>query len=227
MAVKITSVKCPECGAALQIENGREQIFCSYCGAKILITNENEYIIRHVDDAGVKKAETERIVEMKKLEIIEKNRIDNEKKKKTKIRMMIIASILLGIISIVFFTISSMDEKYSNFFFIALSIFYAIPCIWLGNNTKEDELDFGDKIKIPSSLIDYSKKNYIAVESILKSVGFTNIKSIPLNDLAFGVIKKPDMVESITINGRNPSFSKRKYSSESEIIISYHSYRNS
>ena len=55
MAVKLTSVKCPECGAALQIENGREQIFCSYCGAKILITNENEYIIRHVDDAGVKK----------------------------------------------------------------------------------------------------------------------------------------------------------------------------
>ena len=40
MAVKFTSVKCPECGANLPIEEGRERIFCSYCGTQIIMTNE-------------------------------------------------------------------------------------------------------------------------------------------------------------------------------------------
>ena len=53
MAIKFTSVKCPECGATLPIEEGREQIFCSYCGSKIIMTNENEYIYRKVDEAEI------------------------------------------------------------------------------------------------------------------------------------------------------------------------------
>ena len=124
MAVKITSVKCPECGAALQIENGREQIFCSYCGAKILITNENEYIIRHVDDAGVKKAETERIIEMKKLEIIEKNRVANEKKKKTKIKIMAI----LAILAMIFISIGGTDKDNEAYETISGFLIYIKKC---------------------------------------------------------------------------------------------------
>jgi len=223
MAIKFTSVKCPECGAKTHIEEGRNQAFCSYCGTKILITNENEYIIRHVDDAGVKKAETDRIIEMKKLEIIEKNRLAKEKIKKIKI----IASIILGIISIIFSIIASMDKKNDSFYSIALFSLVAIPWIWLINKDNEDEIDFGDKVKIPNSLIYYSKKNYIAVESILKSVGFTNIKTVPLNDLTLGIMKRPDMVEYITINGKMPKFAFKKYHTNASIVISYHSYRKS
>ena len=54
MAVKFTSVKCPDCGAVLPIEEGRNQVFCSYCGSKIIITNENEHIYRHIDEAEIK-----------------------------------------------------------------------------------------------------------------------------------------------------------------------------
>ena len=72
MAIKFTSVKCPECGAALPIEEGRKQMFCSYCGSKIIMTNENEYIHRFVDEAEVKRAETERIIQLKKMEAVEK-----------------------------------------------------------------------------------------------------------------------------------------------------------
>ena len=42
MAVKFTSVKCPDCGAVLPIEEGRNQVFCSYCGSKIIMTNEED-----------------------------------------------------------------------------------------------------------------------------------------------------------------------------------------
>ena len=174
MAIKFTSVKCPECGAKTHIEEGRNQAFCSYCGTKILITNENEYIIRHV-----------------------------------------------------FSIIASMDKKNDSFYSIALFSLVAIPWIWLINKDNEDEIDFGDKVKIPNSLIYYSKKNYIAVESILKSVGFTNIKTVPLNDLTLGIMKRPDMVEYITINGKMPKFAFKKYHTNASIVISYHSYRKS
>ena len=69
MAYKLISVKCPDCGQTLSIEENRTQAFCSYCGARILISNENEYIVRQVDEAGIKKAETERIVRLRELEI--------------------------------------------------------------------------------------------------------------------------------------------------------------
>lgn len=53
MGYKLISVKCPDCGQTLSIEENRSQAFCSYCGSKILISNENEYIFRQVDEAGI------------------------------------------------------------------------------------------------------------------------------------------------------------------------------
>ena len=53
MSVQFVSVKCPECGALLNIEEGRSQAFCSYCGTKILVHNDNEKIYRHIDEAGI------------------------------------------------------------------------------------------------------------------------------------------------------------------------------
>lgn len=38
------TIKCPECGAMLNIEEGRRQCFCSYCGTKIMIPDSSEQI---------------------------------------------------------------------------------------------------------------------------------------------------------------------------------------
>ena len=51
LAYKLISVKCPDCGQTLSIEENRTQAFCTYCGAKVLISNENEYVFRKVDEA--------------------------------------------------------------------------------------------------------------------------------------------------------------------------------
>ena len=72
MAVKFTSVKCPECGANLPIEEGRERVFCSYCGTPVVITNENEKIIRHIDEAKIKRAETDRVIKYGQFELEKK-----------------------------------------------------------------------------------------------------------------------------------------------------------
>ena len=73
MSIKLVSVKCPECGANLPIEEGRKQIFCSYCGASVIVTDENEHVYRHIDEAGIKNAETERLVRMRELDLAERS----------------------------------------------------------------------------------------------------------------------------------------------------------
>lgn len=80
MAIKLISIRCPECGASLDIEEGRKQVFCSYCGAKILVQNENEYVLRYVDDAELKQTEADLMVKMKQLDISEKKRLAEEKR---------------------------------------------------------------------------------------------------------------------------------------------------
>ncbi|MBT9772065.1 hypothetical protein [Coprococcus catus] len=70
-----------------------------------------------------------------------------------------------------------------------------MACMWLLGDDQDDDSDFGDKIKVPKAVFDYEDKNYAAMETLFKSAGFTNVKSVPLNDLAVGLLKKPGMVE--------------------------------
>ena len=46
-----------------------------------VINNDNEYVYRHIDEAGIKQAETDRMVRMKQMEMAEKNRESAEKTK--------------------------------------------------------------------------------------------------------------------------------------------------
>ena len=38
--MKIISLRCPQCGADLNVESSRQFIFCEYCGQKIYIDDE-------------------------------------------------------------------------------------------------------------------------------------------------------------------------------------------
>ena len=105
MAVKFVAVKCPSCGADLPMEEGRTEMFCAYCGAKIIMTNENEHIYHNIDEAAIKKAETERIVQLKKLEIMEKRRAAREKRHKFKMALSLILGVI-GLLSVVVASVS-------------------------------------------------------------------------------------------------------------------------
>lgn len=100
MAVNIISVKCPECGASLDIEANRHHAFCIYCGAKLIINNENEYVFRHIDEAGIKQVEADRIIQLKQMEIAEKKRVSEEKTKFLKIKISLILA-AVGLVMIV------------------------------------------------------------------------------------------------------------------------------
>ena len=218
MAITLNTIKCPECGASLSFEEGREKMFCSYCGTQILLTNENEHIYRHIDEAGVKKAETERMIELKKMEMAEKERQSKERSKMLKIRI----SIALGIVMVASFALGAVQIM-----FVALGMVCAAALVYIWLRTlsgDEDDNNYDGKIKLPSSVLEYNTKSFSAIETILRSAGFTNISCVPLGDLRTGIIHKPDMVESITINGRTVTSRGKRFSPDVNVVISYHSF---
>ena len=65
MAYQIQAVTCPSCYANLPHEVIEQRLkFCPYCGTSLLISDENEQTIRYIDEAELKRAETEHIVQM-------------------------------------------------------------------------------------------------------------------------------------------------------------------
>lgn len=226
MAIKFNSVKCPDCGATLPIEEGRNQMFCSYCGSSIIATNENEYIYRNIDEAKVKqaeaeikKSEAERAIKLKKLEIIEKKRESVARVKKIKI----VVSIILGMVGIISFLV--------GLEMVGMVSLVIIMYMWLfsmASDKNDDDLDLEDKVKVPSLIndLDDDNINYKELEYAFKSAGFVNIKSIPLNDLTFGILKKPGIVESVKINGKEITSDDdgKKFAHTADIVISYHSF---
>ena len=218
MSITVNSVKCPKCGASLPIEEGRTQVFCSFCGAKMLVTNENEYIYRHIDEAGIKQAETDQIVQLKRLELAEKKRATKEKTTKLKI----IISLALAAIGILLMVIGANSD--SELQLIGYFPLMGAAYIWLlSKNAEDDDDDYDGKVKVPSGISEYEKKSYIAIEAMFKGAGFTNIQCIPLNDLTFGLIKKPNMVESIKINGKEITSGGKKFAPDATVVIVYHS----
>ena len=56
--MKLINLKCSNCGADLQVDSERKQIFCTYCGTKLLVDDETIHITnRFVDEARLKEAE--------------------------------------------------------------------------------------------------------------------------------------------------------------------------
>lgn len=222
MSIRLNSLKCPECAATISIEEGRTQCFCSYCGAKIAITNENEFVYRNVDEADIKRAETDRIVKLRQIKFFEKIT-------KTKIIISIITGIL-GLLLTVIGWIGGGASGDNNSPLYALAIIgfilLCIPSYLLCGSESDSDIktDFDGKIKVPSGISNYEKKNFAAVQAILLSAGFKNVQCIPLNDLAMGLLKKPGTVESITINGETIISSGGRFLPDASIIISYHSF---
>ena len=226
MAIKFIAVKCPSCGANLPMEEGRTEMYCSCCGAKIIMTNENEHIYRHVDEAAIKQAETEQIVQMKRLEIIEKKRAAKEKRRKFKV----ILSIILGAIGLLGLAIGGISgNEDSAGYMVGMVSLLILMYMWFGdmvNHDKEDDdtdIYVGEKIRIPKNISDYTEQNYASIEAIFQKAGFTNIRSVALNDLKLGLLKKPGNVESITVNGKAITSGGKKVPSDSTVVISYHS----
>ena len=228
MAYKLISVKCPDCGQTLSIEENRTQAFCTYCGAKVLISNENEYVFRQVDEADIKKAETERIIRLREMELAEKN---SSLRKVLTIIWLILSLILITIAVILMLSPGndSMPGWAGGFLFL----FYAsAPIIggggylvfkWLPEKETEKIIEKQGGIRFPGELAPFSDKKYFPVEDTLRSAGFTNVTCVNLHDLnMFTALVSSDKIDKITINGKAITSGGKVYMPDVPIVITYH-----
>ena len=228
MAYKLISVKCPDCGQTLSIEENRTQAFCSYCGAKVLISNENEFIIRKIDEAGIRKTENEKLIRMREMDIEEKS---GSFRKVLTVIWIILTLVLLGIAILIMFSAGVGETPGWALGFMFL-MFVCGPVIgggaalvfkWLPEKENEKTIQRQGGIKFPEGVFPSGEKKYFEVKETLESVGFTNITCINLHDLNLitGLISG-DKVASITVNGNRVLTGGKPFMPDASIVISYH-----
>lgn len=226
MNVDFLSIKCPGCGAAVELDERRGQGVCSYCGAKVFVDDDDARILQHVDEverkhaeAELKRAETEQLILKKKMEMAEQKKAAKKRKTIFKVILSLVLVLIGGFMLLFGYATDS-----ENLPIYALVLLFIISCIWMNNDNDDDDIDIGDLIKFPS-LPSLEETSYTVIESKLRATGFTNISCIPLGDLTIGLFTKPNTVESLTIKGKEYTSGRRKYPPDVPIVISYHSFR--
>lgn len=220
--VRLISVKCPDCGAALQFEEGRQTAFCSYCGAKFLLHNENEFIYRNIDEAGIKQAENDRVYMMKELEMEEKE----DKHHRFLTIIWLISTIVLFVIGFIMVSTGPKDGDDPGYMLIMAGMGVGIWG-WLmleaGKKKRSKNRYRPGFSRVPDQAVNYENLHFSAVRDALRANGFSNIRIINLGDLRLGLFKKNGSVESVTIDGESIS-SDEWYHQEAQVIISYHGF---
>ena len=90
------SLKCPSCGAELEVDERRDICFCTYCGAKIMIEQS---------DAAVKARSRERIVSditNKAAQFAKERREYKERKEKEAFKQILIYIGLMFAVGVLF-----------------------------------------------------------------------------------------------------------------------------
>lgn len=141
--VKTISLKCPECGAELSIEEDRKQCFCQYCGSKILIDDgSTTHTYRKVDEARIKEAEVRESLRLKELELEEKKLAAKAESRKQRIKWSIILAIIGMVLMVPAFFIEP-DAKIGSptgaVAMLGMLCLMGVGAIWLSafNNNKK------------------------------------------------------------------------------------------
>lgn len=133
--MKLISLKCPECKADLNIEEGRKMCYCQYCGTRILIDdNSSTHTYRKIDEARIKEAEADKIIRLKEIEL---EIIKEKRKRRSKNFTMIVTGTLLLISSFLLY-LTFVDGNPVFFFLGILGILFGIGLVEdLMDNDKE------------------------------------------------------------------------------------------
>ena len=194
--MKIHPIKCPSCGAPLDIKRGADTCECPSCGCvfsidngkleytynkNTYVRNDTAYTGRYVDDADVIRARTE------------------EKEKR---RAWIGSWIGWSVLAVAMATL-------------------IILGIVSGHNESEKEKQAIASGKISAGYYqDYLEKDYEGVVAQFEAAGFTNIQTIDLHDAGIRFWENGEVV-SVSVDG-DKQFSRSDYfSPDVKVVISY------
>lgn len=218
----LINLTCPQCNATLSVEEGREMLFCSYCGHKILLNDENKHTIHYIDDAAIKRAETERMIQLKELEMEEKKRTN----KKVAVIIWLVITIVLGVIGII--GMSEDEEGLMMCLMLAMIVgiwgalgLFAFPAA--NKKKKAIRVANEDEVQITDKLSYYHEKHYETICGLYKNAGFVNVSTLPMHDLKLLEFKKNGLVKEITINGEDDFDEGDVFKKTDPVVIMYHS----
>ncbi len=100
--MKMFELKCPSCGATLNVAEEQRQLYCQYCGTKIIVDDgvrrtEIKHVIR--DEARLKEAEAYENVELAEIEL-EREWQDNRRRSMKRWGRICLILFLLSAISL-------------------------------------------------------------------------------------------------------------------------------
>ena len=133
--MKVIEARCPGCGATVHFELGQKKAFCNYCGSPVAVEDAEEHVTRNIDEADLKRAETEQLIRLKELELREREMEREAKRKPLKIG----GCILLGVIGAVCLIVGFGDWNHTSFgvTYVGLICLIAVMGIALSGNDKK------------------------------------------------------------------------------------------
>ena len=104
--VNVVSLKCPDCQANIEIQEGKKKCFCSYCGRQLLLDDGSVTIThRTIDHTRIREVELEQQLKLKQMEI---DAI--EKKERSRKQSILLGIWLLSVVVLLLLSIFTADE---------------------------------------------------------------------------------------------------------------------
>lgn len=85
--MKFVQIKCPNCGADLEAENGLDSFYCKYCGTKIILSGQGSaaYVAKTASQIA------NRLLDQREAAREEKRRMEEESRKATTKGLIVLA----------------------------------------------------------------------------------------------------------------------------------------
>lgn len=187
------ALRCPNCDAELEPEDGLVTYSCPYCKSRLLLDKQS--------DGTLKARLAVKQMEHEKYKLMHESEERDKEFKREQIRIR-----------------EKKKEEYFPIYFLIVLIIALFAVIFF---LYASDGAFIKTIKVPYDHSYFEKLNWQEAETILGSAGFDNISCIPI-DKKPGIFKDAGQVMSISIDG-NPKFrAKKEYSHNAPIIINYY-----
>ncbi len=194
--------KCKNCGASVEIDEGRDFCFCKYCGSKVLLDNGkkeitinkniNENVNKNINkNVNITKNDTHTTHHIDEAAVI---RAKNEERQ---------------------------DKRNSRHGFILLGLMLLIPLAILGGVfiSKNQAKNEG---KISAGYYqDFIGESYEFVVAHFEAAGFTDIELIDLDDAGI-TFWKEGKVSSVSVGGDADFDSTDWFYPDTKVVIAYH-----
>lgn len=231
--MKYISMVCPNCGANLEnVDSELKQCYCQYCGTKIAIDDGTKVTKNYnYDEADIIRAQTEQQIRLQEMKQQEED-LKQLKKNKKMYYKILICVIAVSLVVDFFVWIFAGEENAG----IGIMLIMAIS-LWGGlygvitfeskekevrDRAKEVEAIRNGYVKFPTRVFPCNEQQYFEVENAIRAAGFVNVTSINMHDLTLGILQKPSLVESISVNGDKINSGGEMYPINTPIVITYH-----